>query len=142
MTGYTPLDSLKQCAAQADHTLEQVIKIVSTIPNCTSPMVIADAVELAVHQLSEMRALITDSVAAHAGDDTLMYSDGRDVVSKVDVGDDRPYTHVWHANPEHPYNQPRALPILELFSDGVRHQIVILAPGVITAVELPNAESS
>jgi hypothetical protein len=137
MTDYTPLDSRKQCSAQANYTLEQIIAVVNEIPNLSSPMVIHDAAEFAAHQLSELRALITDSVAAHAEDDTLTYGDGRDVVSMVDVGDSRPYTHVWRANPNAPDNQPGPVSGADVVVVGVTHQLVIMAPGVIVPIEVP-----
>jgi hypothetical protein len=138
MMSYTPLDSLKQCAAQADRTLKDIIEIVSELPNLSSPMVIQDCSELACHQLSELRALISDSLASHADDDGAQtYSDGRPVMSVVPYGESGLFTRVWDADPAAPGNQPGILPIPPVLADGVGYQFVVVAPGFIVAVEKP-----
>jgi subfamily B ATP-binding cassette protein MsbA len=143
MGAYTPLNSLKQCAALADQCLDRVIQVVNEIPNLHSPLNIQDATEFACDQLTQLRAMINDSCAAHAGEVAETYSDDRPVMSVVPYGESGDlFTYVWDADPDGPGNQPGTLPIPPILADDFGYRFVVVAPGIIEAVETPPSDKS
>ena len=79
MVDFTPLDSLKECAARGHLTLSNAVNVMS-IPDALG---LPDAIETLSRELAEPHDLLLEAVTAHVDDlnseEANSYSDGRPV---------------------------------------------------------------
>lgn len=115
---YTDLDLLKQIAAQGSISVRAIDKMINPEAGKASTPADVQALKqasanlpqetkIAIAHLKVVQALVLTAQTRVAHFDPDHYSDGRPVVSRVDVGGSE-YLHVWQADPDHPYNHPAA----------------------------------
>lgn len=80
-------------------------------------------------ELHHLLAAILDTAAPFF---TERYSDGRDVVSRVELPGDHPFTHIWHPDPE--ADEPQSI---EYRTPYGAFLITAHPPGTLLVTELP-----
>lgn len=62
------------------------------------------------------------------------YADGRPVSTSIELEPGMTFVHDWHPDPGHAINQPHEIVTTDL-SDGRSKRIIVVAPGVLDAIE-------
>jgi hypothetical protein len=130
MTTY-PIDYLKYVALEGGERLEYIDFKLSamTIDHPGTGPEIED-----LHQLLDnVRYLLADAVRAcsPAPADQYTYSDGRQVMSRVDLEPGNYTTYVWHPDPFHPDNQAHTAMERVECTSGTTRSVIVAGAGVV-----------
>lgn len=134
-SGYTPLDSLKECAARGHLALSHAVKLL----NMPDALGLPGAIEALTKELTELHDLLChESIVAHVnvgGGETECYSDGRSLRTQLELEPGIVHHHIWSADPNSPRDQPQEVAVFRTPSDTV-WRVVILRPGEVDAVRV------
>ncbi|WP_201408091.1 hypothetical protein [Mycobacterium paraintracellulare] len=136
---FTPLDSLKECAARGHLTLSHVIRLLN-IPDALG---LPGAIEQLTKELTELHdVLCHESIVAHVdveAGETEFYSDGRPVRTQLELEPDVVHQQIWSADPNSPRDRPQIVMHMRTPSDTV-WRIAILRPGEVDAMRVDEVD--
>lgn len=91
--------------------------------------------------LQNVRDRAVEAVAVSFAVDDDRYSDGRQVLSSLEIEPGSPgrrpigFSYCWHPQPDHWMNQPHVLVDRHVFPSGRRRSIVVSSPGVLAVID-------
>jgi hypothetical protein len=135
MTTFTPLDSLKECAARGHLTLSHVLNLLHTPDALGLPA----AIDALIAELTDLHnLLVVESFFAHVNPDSPdrdFYSDGRPVRTQLEIEDGFVHQQVWSADPRSARDHPRIVAEFRTPSD-THWRVVILRPGEVDGIRV------
>jgi hypothetical protein len=134
-SNFTPLDSLKECAARGHLALSHALERLHSPDDLAFPDIISGMIS----ELTDLHDLLAHhAFFAHVDPDATdreFYSDGRPVGTQLELEPGAVHQHIWSADPRSPRDQPQDVAVFRTPSDTV-WRIVILRPGDIDAIRV------